>query len=431
MASLWIGVNPLRVLLFLFFVATISSQSAMDLFASLIALVVIFHLWQSKSQLGLQLKAFRKTPGKWFWFWLSGWFLASILSLLVNQHSFSAWSALFDFKWALFLLLLIAALQVTKAFKQPPEGLRFKQLLPALLALSLASIYSIAIWSFRYDPLDPANDFSPWSGGVRSGGLLSNPMSFAHVYSLHLSLWLGLLIVGFLDRHRSKWWLLVGCVITAGAILLSFTRGAWLGLIAAFFIMPLIRNWKVGVLVGVGLTAGIALLISSWDLFSKRAFDLYKHGDERQIIWKAHFQLFQENPFFGVGHKQTTPKVVEIFKAWQAPAHTQITHAHNQYLHWLASIGAFGFFFATGFFCFMARLNYQSYQKVRSALRKKSLHEAILLGGLGAHCLWFVGALTESSFEHSKVKYVLVLIWALVIKISQEYDRIEDPKEMQ
>jgi len=427
MARLWIGVNPLRVLLFLFFLATISSQSAMDLFASLIVLAVIFHFWKSKSELKVHLGAFKKTPGQWFWFWLAGWFLASTLSLVFNQHSWRAWGALFDFKWTVFLFFLIAALQATRTFGIP-STLSLKKFLPAFAALSLASLYSIAIWYFRFDPLDPANDFSPWSGGVRSGGLLSNPMTFAHVYSLHLCLWLGLLIIGFVDQHRSKWLLLFGCAVTAVAILLSFTRGAWLGLIVAFLMMALVRNRKAGLLAGLGLAAGIFLLLNSWELFSNRAFDLSRNGDERQIIWKAHFQLFQENPFFGVGFKQTSPQVVEIYKTWKAPSHTQIGHAHNQYLHWLASIGIIGCFFATGFFCFMALMNYRSYQKVRTALQRKSLHEAILLGGLGAHCLWFVGALTESSFEHSKVKYVLVLIWALVIKISQAYDQPEVSK---
>lgn len=130
----------------------------MDLFASILFLLLLkagVSLWKTKKSLKGLL-----SPTGFEWIWLT-WFLISAASMAVNQHPASAWwAALFDFKWILSVYVL------TFALKFMP--LRFQELLPALLLLAFCSAYSITIWYFRYDPLDPQNDFSPWSGGVRS-----------------------------------------------------------------------------------------------------------------------------------------------------------------------------------------------------------------------------------------------------------------------
>lgn len=394
----------MKILLLLFFFATLTSQSAMDLFATLIALVFIKDGWNHWRKKGALNDFFIPTGFEWMWL---VWFGIATLSLIANQKLIPGLEALSDFKW------ILCVYAFGHAMRHLPTS--FRDYHWPLGLIVFCSAYSITIWHFRYDPFDPQNDFSPWSGGVRSGGFLSNPMTFAHVYGLHFCMWLGLLLTAVKYRTRSLPLLLVACGVVGLALLVSFTRGAWLGVGAAFIVMALTVNRRWGLITVGAVLVGVFVLANTWKTFGDRALDLSRHGDERTQIWRAHWHLFTENPVLGVGPKQSPPLVQDLYRQWGVREGTQIGHAHNQYLHWLTTMGVPGLLAALSFFVAMWWRCLQLFRTVARKAQSAQIQEGLLLGALGAQTMWFVGALTESNFEHSKVRYVLALIWAYVI----------------
>lgn len=395
----------MSVLIALLAIATLVSQSAMDVFASLLVLGFAWTFIQHRRR-GTPSDGMLVTTGVEPF--LGAWILAGVASCAVNMLPLPAWQPLIAFKWILVFYVLVSAYEDTV---ETTRALR-----PLLFAYMFCCAYAIAIWLAGYDPIQPENDFSPWSGGIRTGGFLTSPMTFAHVYGLHLCFWLGLLLTGLHWKTKSRPWLFAACALGSLAVLLSFTRGAWLGVAGAFVFMTFLRSVRLGAVVSV-IGALIVAILLQWPMFAERAGNVSSHGDERTTIWRAHWQIFTENPVFGVGPEQTQARVLKLYESWGAPKTTQSGHAHNQYLHWLASTGVVGLAAALAFFGFMWLLNLRLYLRLKDRAQG-TLEEGIALGLLGAQTMWLIGALTESSFEHSKLKYVLVLIWALVIRKS-------------
>lgn len=395
----------MSVLIALLAIATLVSQSAMDLFATLLVLgfvgIFLQHRRRGTSP-GDMLVPTGAEP------YLAAWILAWIASMAFNGLPLTEWRGLVDFKWAIVLYVLVYA------YEDAVENTR--ALRPLLFAYLFCCLYAVAIWAVGYDPIEPENDFSPWSGGIRTGGFLSSPMTFAHVYGMHLCFWLGLLLTGLHWKTKSRPWLLAAGAIGALAVLLSFTRGAWLGVAGGLVVMTFLRSARLGAFVTV-IGAVIVAVLLQWPMFAERAGNVSSHGDERTVIWKAHWQIFTENPVFGIGPHQTEKRVRELYQGWGVSEKTQAGHAHNQYLHWLAMAGVVGLIAALSFLAFLWLLNLRLYLRLKDRAHG-TLEEGIALGLLGAQTMWLIGGITEANFEHSKLKYVLVLIWALVIRKS-------------
>lgn len=395
----------MRALIALLAIATLVSQSAMDLFATLLVLGFIGIFFQHRRRGTSAADLLVRTGAEPY---LAAWILAWIASMAVNLLPLGEWRSLADFKWIIVLYVLIYA------YEDAVEDMR--ALRPLLFTFLFCCLYAITIWAVGYDPIEPENDFSPWSGGIRTGGFLSSPMTFAHVYGMHLSFWIGLLLTGLHWKTKSRPWLLAAAGLGAGAVILSFTRGAWLGVAGGIVVMTFLRSVRLGVVVTT-IGAIIVAVLLQWPMFAERAGNVSSHGDERTTIWRAHWQVFTENPVFGIGPHQTEPRVRALYKEWNIPERTQAGHAHNQYLHWLAMAGVVGLLAALSFFAFMWLLNLRLYLRLKDRAHG-TIEEGIALGLLGAQTMWLIGGLTEANFEHSKLKYALVLIWALIIRKS-------------
>ncbi|MBI3977473.1 MAG: O-antigen ligase family protein [Chloroflexi bacterium] len=152
------------------------------------------------------------------------------------------------------------------------------------------------------------------------------------------------------------------CVVVGAAILMSFSRGAWLGLVVAGAVgLALLHRQGVGILlVGVGLLAALGLA-GSLDLLpdavaqrlgsvaeSIRVFDAREieptsenwASVERMANWQAAWAMFQGSPLTGIGFGNFSA----VYQDYALPAWRQFPapHAHNYYLNLLAETGAIG-----------------------------------------------------------------------------------------
>jgi O-antigen ligase len=154
----------------------------------------------------------------------------------------------------------------------------------------------------------------------------------------------------FLSRARPVVKIFTGyasLVILAG-IATSASRGGWLSTataLALFFVMLLFQRTKrLPAFVALVLIAGgIAAFMPRVDLFKQRARELYDHGsleeDVRINLWKPAWQLWKENPWWGIGpdhfnyrFRAVRPQTVQ----------RQPDRVHNDYLNTLTDWGIVG-----------------------------------------------------------------------------------------
>lgn len=390
--------QALQLCLFLFAVSTLISQSAVDLFATLFVLLAIPWLWMEKGV----AEDFRKIPGQ---MWLLIWFAAVAVSSAVNAST-SAWHKLFDFRW-----VLLAAM-IGVFLRRSPPWPKFWRCLGVVFAAACA--FAILVFFLGYNPVAPHYEMDRTSDGtMRTGGFLIQPIVFAHLYAEWLLIFVGAFLMSLSQSWRQKSHVQLSALILLGclAILLSFTRGAWLGIFVAVLVMSgfLKPKWFL-VVVSASLVLCFGLLMV-WPTVQDRAMAAFTGEGERQMIWQANWAMFLDHPWFGVGYGENPNLVMEYYQRLHLDS-AFVSHAHNQYLQMLVGTGVFGFAAYLGFWIFVFRWALQSFRQVD---HRQVMRAGVLLGVIGVMVCFFFGGLTESNLEHSKIRYTLALVLGLLI----------------
>lgn len=386
----------------LFVLSTLVSQSAMDLFSTLTVLTLL-GLWIARGASLQTLKQIFTATG--FEAALIFWIFTVALSFALSPVEGTDWlSRLLGFKWAIVMYLLAWGLQ--------QSGLSARVQKPAAALLAICSAYAIFVYILGRDPINPDYNLAPWSGGHRTGGFLSNAMTFAHVYGVYFCLVAGVAIHALRKPSKELIWILVALALTGVALVLSFTRGVWLALFIATLVMGFIYRPKIGAILG-GLSAvTLAILIQIWPTLKERLSQFSLGGDERSWIWAGHWKIFLDHPWTGVGYTENVRLIPEYYKQIGAPDGVIVSHAHNQYLQWLAGTGVIGLVAYLVFVLCFLRLSWKTY---RALPDEEVWLKGLALGTIGAQICFLVGGLTEANFEHSKMKYVMLIVWSIVI----------------
>ena len=200
-------------------------------------------------------------------------------------------------------------------------------------------------------------------------------------------------------------------------ILLSLSRGAWLGTLAALSVVWLLESQRNRLraiaLAYVGLTATLIALILGLipAAILARFTDLFVYGSrlvqelragpnpdnwailERVSQWYAGWQMLANNPFLGVGIGNY-PKAYETYALPGWP--TGVGHAHNYYLN-LAAEGGLLTFVAFLFFMGLAwRLAIRTWRQAPD-----NWGRMLALGLMGSLAAFTAHSLVDSLFVHS------------------------------
>ncbi len=174
---------------------------------------------------------------------------------------------------------------------------------------------------------------------VRVVGPFTNPIFFGEMMALALPLSLTLF---FLKRDwRNRFVLLGFAGLQAIGLLLSSTRGAWLGFGISFCILAVLYDWRMlpfGAVVGaLGLAVAPPVLIQR--LVS--TFSLTDSSNAYRIsIWRGSLAIIREHLFRGIGlGAEVFRKVYPEYQIIQTPA----PHTHSTYLEFLIEVGLLGF----------------------------------------------------------------------------------------
>ena len=260
------------------------SQTGIDLFASLMVLVL---LW-----MGYRWREQRSTHTLWNpvgieWVFVA-WFAVVLAGYAVNGFPGDNWYIkLIDFKWILIFYLLLAALRYLK----PKES----WIRPAAVVFGICNLYAIAIWFLGFDPVHPNDpmlvieDYT-----VRTGGFIAQPMVFAQLYQLPLCLFFGIWLMMIRWKEKRSWILGICELLGFIALILSFTRGVWISFAVAILVMTFLfsrRAVTLAILVGSTLFFGAYKM---WPSFNDRVHFVFNGGDTIRIwIWKANLEIFK------------------------------------------------------------------------------------------------------------------------------------------
>jgi O-antigen ligase len=204
---------------------------------------------------------------------------------------------------------------------------------------------------------------------LRAYGTFAQPNPFAGYLNLTLPLGYALLLAK-VERDgllRRRFWtlgavlLVVWLAVVGGALLMSFSRGAWLGLGVALLTITLLYSRRSAlVMAGGGVLLAAILILGSANLLPSaitqrftsvsdyfRVFDVrgVKVTDanfavvERMAHWQAAWGMIQDRPWFGYGagnYEVAYPRY--SLAGWQEP----LGHAHNVLLNVTAETGLVG-----------------------------------------------------------------------------------------
>ncbi len=140
---------------------------------------------------------------------------------------------------------------------------------------------------------------------------------------------------------RTRAWYAGATMVLGGALLLTFTRGAWIGasVAAALMLARVRKRWLPVVPVAV-----VALVLLSPAAYRARALSSFDpshpHNVDRVRLWRAGIAMWRDRPWTGFGWVDLKPQVLRYRDSTEGVAHG---HLHANWIHVLASFGALGF----------------------------------------------------------------------------------------
>lgn len=207
---------------------------------------------------------------------------------------------------------------------------------------------------------------------------------------------------------------LVILVLSYLCMILTFSRGAWLGLAASILVIFIFSKEKPYIITVLGAT--LLLTLPEFDAVLSRVNIGFLSNDSsneyRWYLWKVAFKTFTENPLFGTG--------IGSF-GFALPSHAQaagylVSHAHNIYLHLLAEIGLVGFI---AFFSYIGIAVYVAYRMMKSSHCKQTRKLSI---GVMAAC---IGLMVHGTVDATLyLPQLSVFIW-LIIAVARNMGELE------
>jgi putative inorganic carbon (HCO3(-)) transporter len=326
-------------------------------------------------------------------FFLLAFVIFLMLSVLNSGPYLKESLGIFIFKWLKYILIFLL-IQDTFC-----NSRRLRNVM--ILLLIMAGIVSIDTLSRRFLGLGflRSNIISElkmyWIGKklYATRGPFSSHVSFGTYLACLLSLAIGLL----LSKTKSlfKLYLVILEVSLGVCLFLTFSRGAWLGLIASLFLMMILsRKFKPLILT----LSVFFLVLFVLPQLRQRTLYTFKYGDKnpRFILWRGAWQVIKENPILGKGigtfEKYSLRYLPKRFSA----------HAHNWVLQLWAEAGIFS---VLSFILFVGSILFRAV----TIFRKNA--DFLILGLISAVLVFLVHSLFDTQFL---ILRMMVLFWSLL-----------------
>lgn len=258
---------------------------------------------------------------------------------------------------------------------------------------------------------------------TRSFGTIGQPNSFAGYLNGAWPFILAVTIWAWQSRWRWRWLMLVILGSTLLALLLSFSRGGWLGATAGLLAMAWLIGgwWRRSVVAIIGVA--IVVLAGGWQVIpaplgprlgsasqiftapdiprdeAQQRPDVYA-AVERAAQFKAGWLMWQMSPITGIGVGNYSNAYVDVaYNTWWISR----GHAHNAYMQIAAEQGVIGLVAYLG-------LWFGLWRRTVSVVAQSGFAKWLAVGACGT----LVAIAAHECFEYLQVHYLPVHVAAVV-----------------
>ena len=216
------------------------------------------------------------------------------------------------------------------------------------------------------------------------------------------------------------------------ALIMSWSRGAWLGFAAAFILMNLAHSRRAATLFALLclLVASVLLLgsfqalpqtivqrltdflpyLHTLDVRGARLTDANYAVVERMAHWQAAWGMFNDRPWLGVGIGNYEPVYPAYFvQGWPEP----LGHAHNYYLNIAAEAGLTGL---GAYLILWGSAFWQAWKVIRTA---EGYWRGVAAGVLGVLTHLSVHNFFDNLHVHNMYLHVAILLGLLFVAVKR------------
>ena len=303
------------------------------------------------------------------------------------------------------------------------KELRSGLILVYLLTVLVVSVYGIRQWFFGADALatwvDPESDMA---GVTRVYSYLKNPNLLAGYLMPAVSF--GFMAMFVWPKWLPKLLALVMTLTSGACLVLTLSRGGWLGLLAMAFVMmvllvfwlspklpPMLRRLALPVLLG-GSAAVVVAAVLFVPAVRGRVMSMFAmRGDSsnnfRLNVYEAVFEMIRDRPILGIGPGNDAFNL--IYPLYQRPNYTALS-AYSIYFETLVEGGLIAF----GAFLWMVLLSFQQGWAQLARLRETLDEGGLwLIATLGA----IAGLLVQGAFDTVWYRPQISTLWWMLLAI--------------
>jgi O-antigen ligase len=218
------------------------------------------------------------------------------------------------------------------------------------------------------------------------------------------------------NPHLGRRRLLLGAIVAMEfvALLFTVTRGAWIALAVGAIVLALLLRRRGAFVAAAAMIVGVLLFSFAFSTDQGRNIGVNqittapadRNTATRLVLWDISWEMFRENPIFGVGMGDYS---LEVDRRLRKREVRTTVDTHNVFLHVLATRGLFGFIPFVLYFVILIR----SLAGVFSRAGPQSTERYYAAGAIAAVCAVLVGALTENNIDDSEVYMALMFIVGL------------------
>ena len=203
-----------------------------------------------------------------------------------------------------------------------------------------------------------------------------------------------------------------GLVILLTGIIISYSRGSWMSLIAVFLFFVflhsrILKNWKVLLLKVLVIIFLILVLPSSVKNRINSIKNFSSTSGDRIPIWKSSVKMFKDYPLLGVG-PGTYGIVVQQYKMPEAKeTWTRGWHAHNIFLHIASENGIIGLII----FIIIITVTFRKYFELKDKIEDNRLRN--LLDGAIVSLIGYLACSQSTIFfaNYNKNEKISMFLW--------------------
>ena len=406
-------------LLMIYAVSLLTANSASEALKWLICFLIFSYIVIDKFSLNREIKIF-KIGGD---IWIGILAVIGIISLIVNflenmerTKDFIDIMGVKHFVWYEFLRYIFNALSwiiplylFTYALMLFPGINRLIDIL--IVVGAIVSVYGI-IQHFTGMDLRHLLKISKYHGVYKLNdqyqvvGFLTHHLKYGYCIAMILCLALAKLMAGNFSNYKTAILLGVSSSLMALSIIWTYSRGAWISVVAAVIAMSFFINKRVFIAALLVVSVVCTLLYFVMPDIKSRANTIadMEYNSERTELWNKHMDGFYKNPILGVG-------------PWQNRRLTGC-HAHNTYIEWMSSVGVVG---TISYLLFILTFMLISYDLLLEIPRNNLDHRSFVLGAIGAQVVVHLGGLTNVAFIDDQIGRLFIFILCILAYMNRKY----------